>query len=98
MDKPLRVVFLAHAFPRRAGDVTGGFLLRLATALRAEGVEVAAVAPAAEGLAAAERLDGGPGRRSRDAPAPAQRRAAAGARPRPAAPREQGGGRGRGWS
>jgi len=34
----LRVVFLAHAFPRRADDVTGGFLLRLATALRAEGV------------------------------------------------------------
>jgi glycosyltransferase involved in cell wall biosynthesis len=78
VDKPLRVVFLAHAFPRTADDVTGGFLLRLATALRAEGVEVAAVAPAAEGLAAAERLDGVPVRRYRYAPARAQRLAYAG--------------------
>ena len=78
MDKPLRVVFLAHAFPRGAGDVTGGFLLRLATALRAEGVEVAAVAPAAQGLAAAERLDGVAVRRYRYAPARAQRLAYAG--------------------
>jgi glycosyltransferase involved in cell wall biosynthesis len=76
--EPLRVVFLAHAFPRTADDVTGGFLLRLATALRAEGVEVAAVAPAAEGLAAAERLDGIPVRRYRYAPARAQRLAYAG--------------------
>ena len=57
-DRPLRVLFLAHAFPRHAGDPTGGFLLRLAVALAAEGVRVAAVAPAAEGLAPAERLDG----------------------------------------
>ncbi|MFL6298914.1 MAG: glycosyltransferase family 4 protein [Actinomycetes bacterium] len=78
MDRPLRVVFLAHAFPRTADDVTGGFLLRLATALRAEGVEVAAVAPAAEGLAAAELLDGVPVRRYRYAPARAQRLAYAG--------------------
>ena len=75
---PLRVVFLAHAFPRTADDVTGGFLLRLARALRAEGVEVAAVAPAAEGLPAAERLDGIPVRRYRYAPARAQRLAYAG--------------------
>jgi glycosyltransferase involved in cell wall biosynthesis len=74
----LRVLFLAHAFPRTADDVTGGFLLRLARALRAEGVEVAAVAPAAEGLAAAERLDGVPVRRYRYAPARAQRLAYAG--------------------
>jgi glycosyltransferase involved in cell wall biosynthesis len=74
----LRVVFLAHAFPRGVDDVTGGFLLRLARALRAEGVEVAAVAPAAEGLAAAERLDGVPVRRYRYAPARAQRLAYAG--------------------
>ena len=40
VDERLRVVFLAHAFPRTTDDVTGGFLLRLATALRAEGVEV----------------------------------------------------------
>jgi glycosyltransferase involved in cell wall biosynthesis len=78
VDRPLRVVFLAHAFPRRLGDPTGGFLLRLATALAAEGVEVAAVAPAAAGLAAAERLDGTPIRRYRYAPARAQRLAYAG--------------------
>ena len=78
VHRPLRVVFLAHAFPRWAGDPTGGFLLRLATALAAEGVRVAAVAPAAEGLAAAERLDGIPVRRYRYAPARAQRLAYAG--------------------
>jgi glycosyltransferase involved in cell wall biosynthesis len=78
VPEPLRVVFLAHAFPRWEGDSTGGFLLRLATALAAEGVRVAAVAPAAEGLAAAERLDGIPVRRYRYAPARAQRLAYAG--------------------
>ena len=76
--EPLRVLFLAHAFPRSVDDVTGGFLLRLAVALRAEGVRVAAVAPAAEGLAAAERLDGVAVRRYRYAPARAQRLAYAG--------------------
>jgi glycosyltransferase involved in cell wall biosynthesis len=77
-DRPLRVLFVAHAFPRYAGDVTGGFLLRLAVALRDRGVTVAAVAPAAEGLAAAERLDGVAVRRYRYAPARAQRLAYAG--------------------
>jgi glycosyltransferase involved in cell wall biosynthesis len=74
----LRVVFLAHAFPRTADDLTGGFLLRLATALRAEGVEVVAVAPAAEGLAPTERLGGVQVRRYRYAPRPAERLAYAG--------------------
>jgi glycosyltransferase involved in cell wall biosynthesis len=78
VNRSVRVLFLAHAFPRWAGDPTGGFLLRLATALAAEGVKVAAVAPAAEGLAAAERLDGIPVRRYRYAPARAQRLAYAG--------------------
>src|SRR5215207_8737838 len=78
VHRPLWVVFLAHAFPRWAGDPTGGFLLRLATALAAEGVRVAAVAPAAEGLATAELLDGVPVRRYRYAPARAQRLAYAG--------------------
>jgi glycosyltransferase involved in cell wall biosynthesis len=67
------VVFLAHAFPRHAGDVTGGFLLRLAAALGAEGVEVVAVAPGAAGLAATERLDGVAVHRYRYAPRPAER-------------------------
>jgi glycosyltransferase involved in cell wall biosynthesis len=78
MVEPLRVLFLAHAFPRSAGDLTGGFLLRLAAALRAEGVEVAAVAPAAEGLAASERLSGVQVRRYRYAPRRAERLAYAG--------------------
>ena len=78
MADHVRVLFLAHAFPRTVDDLTGGFLLRLAVALRAEGVQVAAVAPAAEGLAAAERLDGVAVRRYRYAPAWAQRLAYAG--------------------
>jgi glycosyltransferase involved in cell wall biosynthesis len=72
------VVFLAHAFPRHEHDVVGGFLLRLAVALRAEGVEVTAVAPAAPGLAAAERLAGVAVRRYRYAPRRAERLAYAG--------------------
>jgi glycosyltransferase involved in cell wall biosynthesis len=78
VTESLRVLFVAHAFPRSVDDLTGGFLLRLAVALRAEGVRVAAVAPAAEGLAAAERLHGVAVRRYRYAPAPAQRLAYAG--------------------
>lgn len=78
MADSLRVVFLAHAFPRTADDLTGGFLLRLATALRAEEVEVVAVAPAAEGLAPTERLGGVEVRRYRYAPRPAERLAYAG--------------------
>jgi glycosyltransferase involved in cell wall biosynthesis len=74
----LRVVFLAHAFPRHEHDVAGGFLLRLAAALRAEGVEVTAVAPAAPGLADAERLAGVAVRRYRYAPRRAERLAYAG--------------------
>ena len=31
MAEPLRVLFLAHAFPRTVDDLTGGFLLRLAS-------------------------------------------------------------------
>jgi glycosyltransferase involved in cell wall biosynthesis len=72
------VLFVAHAFPRHEGDLTGGFLLRLAAALAAERVQVAAVAPAAEGLAPAERLEGIAVRRYRYAPARAQRLAYAG--------------------
>jgi glycosyltransferase involved in cell wall biosynthesis len=74
----LRVVFLAHAFPRHEHDVAGGFLLRLAAALRAEGVEVTAVAPAAPALADAERLAGVAVRRYRYAPRRAERLAYAG--------------------
>ena len=63
-----RVVFAAHAFPRHDGDLTGGFLLRLAEALAREGVDVQAVAPAAPGLPATDRLRGVAVRRYRYAP------------------------------
>jgi len=53
-----RVVFAAHAFPRHEDDLAGSFLLRLALALGREAVEVEAVAPAAPGLAARDRLRG----------------------------------------
>jgi glycosyltransferase involved in cell wall biosynthesis len=65
---PLRVVFAAHAFPRSEHDPTGHFLLALANALAGEGVEVEAVAPAAPGLAARQRLAGVAVRRYRYAP------------------------------
>jgi glycosyltransferase involved in cell wall biosynthesis len=52
----MRILFLAHSFPRHEGDAAGSFLLRLARALRDEGMEIRVVAPAAEGLAAHERF------------------------------------------
>ena len=54
----MRVLFLAHSFPRYSGDAAGSFLLRLALALRDESVEVNVVAPAAAGLASSEHFDG----------------------------------------
>src|SRR6266508_1468907 len=55
-----RVVFAAHAFPRHQGDLTGGFLLRLAEALEREGVDVQALAgPLAAGALALRRAAAG---------------------------------------
>ena len=54
----MKVLFLTHSFPRQLGDAPGSFVLRLAIALRNEGVETRVVAPAAAGLAAHDRLDG----------------------------------------
>lgn len=54
----MKVLFLTHNFPRFAGDVPGNFLLRLASALAAQGVEVKVVAPAAPGLAESAKLNG----------------------------------------
>lgn len=62
------VVFAAHAFPRHEGDLTGGFLLRLAEALEREAVQVRAVVPTAPGLPASDRLRGVEVRRYRYAP------------------------------
>lgn len=58
MTAPARVLFVAHAYPRFAGDVAGSFLHRLATALVARGTQVRVVAPSGPGLAAEQVLDG----------------------------------------
>lgn len=58
-DAPaLRVLFLTHSYPRVPGDAAGSFLLHLASALRAEGVEVRVVAPAGAHLPEHETFDG----------------------------------------
>ena len=64
-----RVLFLAHSFPRTADDPVGSFILRLAVALREEGIEVHALAPAAQGVPAEDSFEGIPVRRFRYAPA-----------------------------
>lgn len=54
----MKVLFLTHAFPRYDGDVAGNFLLRLASALGKQGIEVKVVAPAEPGLAQNARFNG----------------------------------------
>jgi glycosyltransferase involved in cell wall biosynthesis len=53
-----RVLFLAHAYPRHAGDPVGSFIANLAGVLRAQGVDVVVSAPSAPGLPAYELTDG----------------------------------------
>ena len=57
-EAPLRVVFVAHAFPRWPGDVAGSFLGRLAEALVARGHVVSVVAPADRGRAGRQTIGG----------------------------------------
>ena len=54
----MNVLFLTHNFPRTEGDAAGSFLLRLAKALKAEGVTVHAIAPAGPGLPNTDTIDG----------------------------------------
>lgn len=54
----MNVLFLTHSFPRSQGDAPGSFILRLAVALKDKSVNVRVVAPAAEGLASEEIIDG----------------------------------------
>ncbi len=54
----MRVLFLAHSFPRFDADPVGSFVLRLAVALRSAGIEVLVVAPGGPGLAARETFEG----------------------------------------
>ena len=65
---PLRVLFVTHAFPRHAGDAAGAFVLALVQALRARNVDVRVLAPAAQGLADTDVIDGVPVQRYRYAP------------------------------
>ncbi len=64
----MRVLFVAHSYPRHAGDLAGSFLLRLAQALQAGGTEVRVLAPSAAGLAPEESIGGVTVRRFRYAP------------------------------
>ena len=54
----MRVLFVAHSFPRFVGDAAGSFLLRLARGLVDRGIEVEALVPHARGLAGDERIGG----------------------------------------
>ena len=54
----MNVLFLTHSFPQGEGDAAGSFILRLAVALREEGINVRVVAPAGAGLPSAEVLEG----------------------------------------
>lgn len=65
----MRVIFLTHNYPRYPGDLPGGFLHTLATAIRATGVDLRVVAPADRGRGGREELEGIPVRRVRYAPA-----------------------------
>src|SRR5687768_9304255 len=64
----MRALFLTHSFPRQPGDAAGSFVLRLAVALRDQGVDVHVVAPSADHLPATDRFDGIPVERFRYAP------------------------------
>ncbi|MFI5206749.1 MAG: glycosyltransferase [Gemmatimonadales bacterium] len=54
----MKVLFLAHSYPRFEGDPVGSFILRLAVALRPMGVDVRVIAPGGEGLESRDRIEG----------------------------------------
>jgi glycosyltransferase involved in cell wall biosynthesis len=64
----MHVLFLAHSFPRYAGDPAGAFILRLATALANEDIAVRVLAPATSDAPPRDVLDGIPVTRFRYAP------------------------------
>lgn len=57
-ERPLKALFVTHAFPRYAGDAAGSFVLALAQAVASHGVTVEVLAPAGPGLASDEVIDG----------------------------------------
>jgi glycosyltransferase involved in cell wall biosynthesis len=64
----LRVLFVAHAYPRYLGDPVGSFVHNLAVALRDERIDVVVAAPGAPGVPAHDVLEGIPVHRFRYAP------------------------------
>jgi glycosyltransferase involved in cell wall biosynthesis len=64
----MRALFLTHNYPRFEGDPVGSFVLRLAVSLRAEGIEVHVVAPAAPDVPPTAVIEGVPVTRFRYAP------------------------------
>ena len=73
----MNVLFLTHSFPRLEGDAAGSFILRLAVALRGEGITVRVVAPASAGVPASAEIEGVSVERFRYAPWRRARSAAA---------------------
>jgi glycosyltransferase involved in cell wall biosynthesis len=64
----VRALFVAHNFPRHAGDLPGNFLLTFARALVEENVEVRVVAPHAADIPLSDTVEGIPVVRFRYAP------------------------------
>ncbi len=64
----MRALFLTHSFPREPGDAAGSFVLKLAVALRDQGIDVHVVAPSGDDLPSTDRFDGIPVERFRYAP------------------------------
>jgi glycosyltransferase involved in cell wall biosynthesis len=64
----MRVLFLAHAYPRYPGDPVGSFVLRLASALRLEAIDVTVLVPGGPDLPAKDTIEGIPVVRYRYAP------------------------------
>ncbi|HUF26265.1 MAG TPA: glycosyltransferase [Gemmatimonadaceae bacterium] len=54
----MNVLFLAHSYPQFATDPVGSFVLRLAVALREEGIQVRVLAPSGPNLAASDVFEG----------------------------------------
>lgn len=54
----MKVLFITHNFPRTPGDAAGSFILRLAVALREEGITVQVLAPSDDELPSSGTIEG----------------------------------------
>jgi glycosyltransferase involved in cell wall biosynthesis len=54
----MKVLFITHNFPRTPGDAAGSFILRLAVALREEGVTVQVLAPSDDEVPSSGTIEG----------------------------------------